>query len=469
MSKHKIFILLPDGIGLRNFAYSSFHGLGKKHGFDICYWNNTPFSLTDLGFQEIKIQNSRSHPLTDIYKNARKQVELNINRKKSNDSVYDTYRFPFSYETLKIAVKSVAIQLLSWTHSSEKGLQKIRKKIREKERETLYYCQSKETLQREQPAMVFCTNQRPMTAIAPLLAAQDLGITTVTFIFSWDNLPKATMVIETDYYFVWSDQMKKELLFYCPYIKVEQVIVTGTPQFESHFDLPKLLSREMFFEENRLDLKKKYICYSGDDMTTCPDDPKYLEDLAIAVLELNKKGHSLGIIFRRCPVDFSSRFNGVLAKYKNIIVSISPVWERKGESWNSILPTQEDIILQMNTITYTEMVVNLGSSMVFDYAAYNKACAYINYDVENKVLPNWSVKKIYNFVHFRSMPNATAVVWLNNKDEIASKIEIALKDSKTTVNHAKNWFEVINLHPPQDASKRIWDEIKNIVECEKIV
>jgi hypothetical protein len=34
-----------------------------------------------------------------------------------------------------------------------------------------------------------------------LLAAQQLGIPTATFIFSWDNLPKATMVVETDYYY----------------------------------------------------------------------------------------------------------------------------------------------------------------------------------------------------------------------------------------------------------------------------
>jgi hypothetical protein len=469
MSKHKIFILLPDGIGLRNFAYSSFYDLGKKHGFDICYWNNTPFPLTDLGFQEIKIQNSRSHPLTDIYKNVRKLVELNINRKKSNDSVYDTYRFPFSYVTLKIAVKSIAIQLLSLTYSSEKGLQKIRKKIREKERETLYYCQSKETLQREQPVMVFCTNQRPMTAIAPLLAAQDLGIPTATFIFSWDNLPKATMVIETDYYFVWSNQMKKELLFYYSYIKKEQVLVAGTPQFESHFGINKLVSREDFFEQNGLDLNRKYICYSGDDITTCPDDPQYLEDVVLSIRKLNNVGHNLGVVFRRCPVDFSSRFDEVLARHKDIIVTIAPLWEKKGEMWNTILPTQGDVVLQMNTIAYTEMVVNLGSSMVFDYALYNKPCAYINYDVQNKVLPNWGVKTIYNFVHFRSMPNAEAVVWLNNKDEIASKIENVLKDSKTAVNHAKNWFEVINLHPSQDASKRIWGEIKNIVECKKTV
>ena len=66
-------------------------------------------------------------------------------------------------------------------------------------------------------------------------------------------------------------------------------------------------------------------------------------------------------------MDFSSRFDKVLAQYKEIIVPIIPRWERKGEMWNSVLPTPEDIVLQMNTIAHTEMVVNFGSSMVFDY------------------------------------------------------------------------------------------------------
>lgn len=464
MENNKIFIFLPDGIGLRNFAYSNFYTLGKEQGFEVVFWNNTPFSLTDLGFQEIKIENSKSHPLTETYKNVRKLIELNISILKTKDRVFNSYRFPFSYKNIKAAIKSFAVVMLVSIHSSEKGLKKIRKKIAKMERGTLYYKQSLKTLKEEQPSMVFCTNQRPMTAIAPILAAQDLEIPTATFIFSWDNLPKATMVVETDYYFVWSNHMKRELLFYYPYIEEGKVFITGTPQFETHFDEKILLPKEVFFMNNGLDLNKKYICYSGDDVTTCPDDHHYLEDVAIAIRELNKKGFSLGIVFRRCPVDFSSRFDKVLAEYKDVIIPLAPIWERKGEMWNTILPTPADIVLQVNTISHTEMVINLGSSMVFDYAAHNKPCAYINYDVVNKVLPNWSVDKIYNFVHFRSMPNKGTVIWLNNSKEIACKIEKVLADSKEDVRVAKNWFEIINQHPPQDASKRIWDSIKTITQ-----
>ncbi|MCM0668632.1 UDP-glycosyltransferase [Flavobacterium tyrosinilyticum] len=463
MQNKKIFILLPDGIGLRNFAYSDFQAIGLKENFDVVFWNNTPFDLTELGFKEIRIHNSKSNPFTEGYKNARKQIELNLNIRKTQDRVYDTYRFPFSYATVLKAGKSLFTQMVSFTHSSKCGLNRIREKIKNKERRTLYYHKSLETLQKEKPAMVFCTNQRPMSAIAPLLAAQDLGIPTATFIFSWDNLPKATMVVETDYYFVWSDLMKKELLFYYPYILESQIVVTGTPQFESHFDKSKLISREDFFEQNNLNLDKKYICYSGDDITTCPDDSKYLEDVAVAVRELNRNGNALGIIFRRCPVDFSDRYDKVINDYQDVIVPIEPLWQKIGEGWNTILPTQVDIDLQMNTIANTEMVVNLGSSMVFDYVAHDKACAFINYDVTDKKISDWSVKKIYNYVHFRSMPNLETVLWINNPDDIVSIIESGIDKKSSVIDGAQEWFKIINQHSPQEASKRIWEGIKIII------
>lgn len=463
MTNKKIFVLLPDGVGLKNFAFSNFNKLGSDEGHIIKYWNATPFDLNDLGFEEIKIQNSKSHLLTEIYKNARKHIELNRSVVRTKDSIYNSYRFPFVNNGLKKVIKSGLTQFLIISHFTEKGLQSIRNQIKKKERKTLYYQQSVKTLEKEQPALVFCTNQRPMTAIAPLLAAQDLGIPTATFIFSWDNLPKATMVVETDYYFVWSDHMKKELLLYYPYINNKQIFITGTPQFESHFDQNKLLSRNTFFRQNSLDFNKKYICYSGDDVTTSPNDPKYLEDVAIAIRELNKKGYLLGIIFRRCPVDFSSRFDKVLDEYEDVITAIAPLWKKAGIGWNTALPTQEDSDLQMNTIAHTEMVINLGSSMVFDYAAHQKSCAFINYDIPNSLIPDWSVKKIYNYIHFRSMPNKDCVYWIDKPETIANIIENVVKGDQSVIKCAIEWFGIINQHPQEEASCRIWKAIEKII------
>ena len=165
-------------------------------------------------------------------------------------------------------------------NSSEKGIVRIRKRINSLERATEKYRYCKAQLQAHQPDLVFCTTQRATQSISALLAAQDLGIPTVSFVYSWDNVPKAMQVVETDYYFVWSELMKNEVLKYYPFINERQVIVTGTPQFEPHYDAELLQTKEEFFATYNLDLSKKYICYSGDDETTSPLDQYYLEDLA---------------------------------------------------------------------------------------------------------------------------------------------------------------------------------------------
>lgn len=463
MKQKKVLILLPDGVGLRNFAYTDFYKKAEESELNIVFWNNSSFDLKRIGINEIVIHNTKIHPLTDIYKRARVQIDLNLNRRKFKDDVYDSYRFPVQKDSLTNIIKYIAIRGLTLLHSSPKGIEKIRNAIFKFERRTDYYHSCIEVLKEEKPDFVFCTNQRTTLALAPILAAEDLHIPTGTFIFSWDNIPKATLVLEPNYYFVWSDYMKNELLKYYPFIKESQIKVTGTPQFEMHTNKEILLSKEVFFAQNNLEVSKKYICYSGDDITTSPNDPVYLEDTAKAVRQLNSKGYQLGIIFRRCPVDFSDRFDDVLEKYADTIVAVNPKWEKTGNDWNTILPTKEDLNLQINTIAHSEMVINLGSTMAFDYATHHKACAFINYDVAHSIQPDWTVKKIYDYVHFRSMPSKDSVLWINSPNSMESIILQGLENPDMIVANAKQWFEKINQHPIDEASKRIIQAIQEII------
>ncbi len=218
-AKKKIFIFLPDGVGLRNFAFTKFKEIGELKGFDIQYWNNTPFSLKDsLGFKEIKIDSNQIHPLTPLYSRARKRIELNISRDKFKDEVYPTYKFPLNYKGLKNALKSTFISILIRLYSSGKGLDRIRKKINSLERKNPKYEYCKSQLKEYSPDLIFCTTQRSTQSISALLAAKDLGIPTVAFVYSWDNVPKAMQVVETDYYCVWSDHMKQQVLQYYPFV-----------------------------------------------------------------------------------------------------------------------------------------------------------------------------------------------------------------------------------------------------------
>ena len=153
MPQNKIFILLPDGVGLRNFAYSNFYKQGILEGLDIVFWNNTNFSLSELGFPEINIENAKINPVTDLYKNAKIQIELSQSKKKFKDTIYDSYRFPFPFNSIKTVVKSLYIKILYLLYNSDAGLSRVRQKMKIEERKTTYYQNCLQTLKKEKPSL----------------------------------------------------------------------------------------------------------------------------------------------------------------------------------------------------------------------------------------------------------------------------------------------------------------------------
>lgn len=462
--KKKVFVFFPDGVGLRNFAFTDFKTFGEKMGFDITYWNNTVFSLEDnLGFKEVKIENHQLHPLTPIYSRARKRCELNVSRDKFNDDVYPTYKFPFNYNSIKNTFKSLFTKLLIGMYSSEKSIEVIRKKINALERKNPKYAYCKAQLQTHKPDLIFCTTQRATQSLSALLAAKDLGIPTVAFVYSWDNVPKAMQVVDTDYYCVWSEHMKQEVLQYYPFVKEHQVFVTGTPQFEPHYDESLRLSREEFFNNYNLDINKQYICYSGDDETTSPLDQYYLEDLANAVRHLNNEGYNLGVIYRKCPVDFTPRYDAVIEANKDIIEVLDPIWKQVGDQWNQVLPAKEDFKMLYNVCEHSAFVTNVCSSTVFDFVAHNKSCIYYNYEQPQLTKGIRDIGQNYKYVHFRSMPSDKAAVFCTDKKDLQDLVKQILDGKLSNVEEGKKWYEIIAGKTPTQASKNIWKSIDTIL------
>ena len=137
----------------------------------------------------------------------------------------------------------------------------------------------------------------------------------------------------------------------------------------------------------------------------------------------NNLDNKYQILLRRCPVDISGRFDKIISKYPDLIKQAPPLWNfEPNSSWTTIYPLPEDVKLLVSTVYYSDLVVNLGSTMAFDFGMFDKPCAYINYDQENKVNSNWSVKWIYQLQHFKSMVDKNSVIWINNKSEIKDKV-----------------------------------------------
>jgi hypothetical protein len=152
-------------------------------------------------------------------------------------------------------------------------------------------------------------------------------------------------------------------------------------------------------------------------------------------------------------VDVSGRYDWVLEKFPNLIKEAPPLWNFNTSKWTAVYPTRDDIKLLVSTVYYCDVVVNVGSTMAFDFGMFQKPCIFINYDVKKDT--NWSVDTIYRFQHFRSMPSKKSVYWLHSKETIANTISEALRNPATAI---EKWFTIVVNHP-ETASENILKEL----------
>ncbi len=441
MQKAKVLLLFPDGVGIRNYLYSNVFQNAKE---DLVLFHNFDNETITALKKSVSLSDSIVIP---EYKESVKEkflreliclIRLYYNAKKvRNPSLLTNWNW--NQKTLSKKIFYKIIETIAPFIKEYDTILKLEKRYQKAIRENPFYNEVKDILKQVRPNTVFCSHQRALKAATVFAVAQDLGISTTTVIYSWDNLPKARVALRADSYLVWSHYMKKEMEFYYPEIPLDTIIVTGTPQFEFYQDPKNILDEKFFYEKYNLDPNKKIICFSGDDSKTSPDDPSYLKDIAQELINANLQDQ-YQILLRRCPIDFSGRFESIVNEYKELIKEAPPLWYfNSSKEWSAVYPSFEDIKLLVSTAFYADVVVNVGSSMAFDFVMFDRPCVFINYDQENKNTQDWSVKTIYQFQHFSSMPNEECVIWLNHKAEIVEK----LTQTNHNLNAMKQWAAIV--------------------------
>lgn len=323
-------------------------------------------------------------------------------------------------------------------------------------------------LLRLNPGAVFCTHQRPATVQPIVLAARALGIPTITFIYSWDNLSsKGRIAAPFDYYFVWSGLMKSELLRYYPDVPEERVVVTGTPQFDAYADGSLEWTREEFCRVTGADAARPLICYSGGDRGTCPNEP---EQLAV-LLELARRGRLVRnpqILFRPSPADEGSRFDWVREAYPELIFA-RPRWRfAPNSNWASNMPTQEDVSLLVNLARHADVGVNMASTMTMDFAVFDKPVVNIAYwsnDPRNLQTAPWL--KYYGYEHYRPVVQLGAVRVATSADELADSVNEALREPSACAAGRRALLELQMDQPPGGAALRQAEALISIAQKHK--
>lgn len=465
----KYLLVIPDGVGIRNFLCSSFIDLLINEG-SVTIWHALPKASVEAHRgrwgKEVRwatLPAYREGLAERILRVAKVDAQRRwFYEEDAMDALIRLYkpngRSPSNWTAR--ALRSAA-GVLARVAGSERGTTWLHRRHEEVVRRASYLDRFSSYLQAEQPDVVFCTHQRASRAVPAMVAARTLDIPTATFIYSWDNLPKGRMAVHADNYLVWSDLMKSEMDRYYPDVPQERVHVVGTPQFEPYFDPALVKPRGAFFREIGLDPERPVICFSGDDETTSPYDPMYLADLAEAMRAMSPAARPQ-ILFRRCPTDVGGRFERVLGQYPEI-ASSEPLWQVGDGDWTQIVPTADDMRLLVNVVTHCDMVVNVASTMAMDFAIFDKPAIYLDYN-QRGMNGQWDVHDHYRLPHFRTLQEVQPVHWARSSHDLGSIVTHALAHPKEKTEARRAWLKRQVMQPLNEASARASGVLRQLAE-----
>ena len=458
-------LILPSGASLRNFLCSRFLDLLVEDG-DVIVWHALP-EQSIAPFQRqwgprvrwVALPPHQDPPLEKLLRQAKAFAQLFWQRRQGPDVQLRRLRLPLRWQT---RLQERAAKAVGRLFASRGGVMALERTHLAVASRSTQFQQFESLIREARPDVIFCTFQKSLEAVPAVLAGRRLGIPTAAFVHSWDNVPKGRMPVAPDYYFVWSDHMKAELLQYYPDVTPDRIRIVGTPQFESYHEEDRIQPREEFLGELGLDPARPVVCFSGDDVLTSPYDPVYLEDLAAAVAKIPLPGRPQ-IVFRRCPVDWSGRYDDVLRRHPEIAVS-EPLWQSYDATrWTQAVPTAEDISLLVNLVYHSDVVVNLGSTMAMDFAVYDKPGVFVAYNPAS-ANGNWNVHDTYLLPHLRTVHELQPVYWARSAEELGDAVMRALERPEEKSSARRAWLHRHVMQPMEDASRRIFLELRQLAE-----
>jgi hypothetical protein len=459
-------LLIPDGIGVRNFVLGSFleelrrrgpvtvlHDLPagvadnpELRGVPGVEWRRLPAYKEDLLTFELRQALLFGH----FFWGNTFGMRCMLARKRPSGSWKNRAARQAALVLARLAATPAGLQMLDRQHEA-----RVRRSGAAREAARL--------LEELRPDVIFCSHQRP-TIVAPFVAAaREAGIPTATFIFSWDNLTsKARMPIRFDHFLVWSDQMRSELLQFYPDVSRDRVHLVGTPQFDPYYDRELLWSREEFCERIGANPARPIICYSGGDLETSPDDPAYVEALA----ELIEQGEIEGnpqLLVRPTPVDNGHRYRPVLQRHPGVLFSPPEWYHPEGDQWNWVVPSPADIRLLVNTVYYSAINVNLASTMTLDFAIWDRPVVNIALDVIDP--PRWGYpakEYYYRFEHYLPVIELGAVRLACTRTELRDHINAYLRDPSLEREERRKLVELEVSPPLGNSARRVVDALRQI-------
>lgn len=460
----KIGVVITDGVGYRNFVMSNFLTEVSKQYDEINIYSGVPtkcydFSLIPCNVKVFDLNQYKETRKVFFFRKLKEVAHMYLHRASFGINNNLKKGYPTSNSKRGLVIKLV--YKITYFFHSEKIIhfyENLQFKSFKKDKTYISY---KELLNKHKPDQLFFTHQRPFYLSPFLAAAIELKIKTCAFIFSWDNLAsKGRMLGTFDSYLVWSKLMKQEMTFYYPYVDKNKIKIVGTPQFEPYVLDRYTTDKHTFFNKFKLDSNKKIICYSCADAGIGKNDEIHIR----AIISFFKNNNNLQLLVRTSPAEDGKRFEKLKNEFPQIIWNF-PKWflarSNHAETWSQRLPSVEDIIDLKAILMYSDINVNMLSTMSLDFMLFNKPV--INTVFGNKENGLYNDQIFLNYVHYKYVVDSKAVTIAKDENELHKFLEEALNNPNLREKERKQLIDLEIGAPLNGTSGRIVQTLKELL------
>lgn len=458
-----IAVLAPNGWGIKNFLYNDFVDILSKEAkiyfFTPVLEREDIFIKTlkqNLYFEKLEIPqfNSVQNHIFDILTFAQYF--------RTPNNVSKTYLYKYPTKSKKAFLIKKAKTLIAKYFGKKIGFdfqEKIERQLLKMEK---YVEKIKFTLKEKKIDFLFSTVPLISYYEHPaLFAAKDLGIKTACIITSWDNLEsKGRFPIKFDHYFCWNFWMKEELKNYYPFIKDEQITISGPPQFDYYYKKELIVDKGDFFNELKADINKKLILWAGVSPNIFPNEDIVFEEFyeLFKNSEIYKKAQ---ILLRPHPIGGLKRFESIIKKYPDIICI-----ETNSDDPKFLLkwaPSIKDIKILVNVIFYSDVVVNNCSTITLDAFVLNKPVINIAYDSEKDSKLDKYIKNSYSYEYYSPLVELKSVKLAYSNIELLENIDFYLNNPMDGIAERKKALLMQIEYDDGKASQRIAKKILELL------
>ncbi len=256
-----------------------------------------------------------------------------------------------------------------------------------------------------------------------LQVCKNEGKQMLTSILSFDNVTKrGWLPVEYDVYMLWNKYNETQLKRIYPLLKpTAKVVVTGAVQFDFYFNPDFLQTKQEWSQQAGITNKaSKIILYSGGPEALLPQETMFLKDIDEAITNGDIKGKPV-VLFRCHPMDKIERWKLAVGPSKNIIYETS--WTGAEKLQNSNI-SRDDIVKLCSTLAYTDVHVNVSSTMTVDGSAFAKPQIGPAYDKDAS--KSHLLQGMYMQEHFMPIMKSGGLKQATTKQELIVFINEAL-------------------------------------------